>query len=281
MSDSDLQTLTDLGLILREAKVYSALLKSGSSKVSTISKLSMVARPDVYRTLNRLQELGLVEKIVATPFEFKAVPLDIGLQFLLKNKAEEYNQLKVKTKLLLREFKPNGAHKAPEIEGTQFVLIPQGAMVVNRIDEAIESAQSRVDFFLSWKNFSRAITTIFAEGAQKARSGGVRFNFVVEDPEDGGAKELATIFCRKNPAFQLRFVHTHPKTEMGIFDGKQLFIIVNPQEELPHSPVLWSNNKSLLELAQGYFDGLWLNAFKLHSLAKDVTDENILQSTQH
>lgn len=256
MADSELQTFTDLGLILREAKIYLALVKSGPSKVSTISKLSDVARPDVYRTLNKLQELGLVEKIVANPLIFKAVPLDIGLHLLLKNKAEEYNQLKVKTKLLLHEFKRNDSNKAPEIEGAQFVLIPQGAMVVKRINEAIKSAQSHVDFFLSWKEFSREITTTCTENIQKAWNRGVKFNFVVENPEDEGAKEQAIIFCRKSPACQLRFFPIHPKTEMEIFDRKELFIIVNPNEELPYSSALWSNNKSLLELARGYFNVL-------------------------
>ena len=58
----DFQILVDLGLTLLQAKVFLALLVRGTSKVTEISQVSKVSRPDVYRSLSKLQEFGLVEK---------------------------------------------------------------------------------------------------------------------------------------------------------------------------------------------------------------------------
>ena len=70
----DHQTLIDLGLTLLQAKVYLALVQSGTLKVGTIAQVSKVARPDVYRTLQKLQDLGLIEKIITKPILFRATP---------------------------------------------------------------------------------------------------------------------------------------------------------------------------------------------------------------
>jgi sugar-specific transcriptional regulator TrmB len=52
-----------------------------------IAENSKVARPDVYPTLRRLRELGLVENLIKTPPEYRAVPLKEGLNFRSKNKS--------------------------------------------------------------------------------------------------------------------------------------------------------------------------------------------------
>ena len=58
LQDNDAQLLNELGLTILEAKVYLALAKTGKTTIATISKTSKVARPDVYRTLAKLQEKG-------------------------------------------------------------------------------------------------------------------------------------------------------------------------------------------------------------------------------
>jgi sugar-specific transcriptional regulator TrmB len=66
--------------------VYTALLESGPLRVSAIAKISKVARPDVYRNLSKLQKIGLVEKIIRKPVEYRAIPMKKGLSLLLETK---------------------------------------------------------------------------------------------------------------------------------------------------------------------------------------------------
>jgi len=60
------EIFTQLGLVKNEARIYEALLKEGESSVGRISVKSGVHRRNVYDTLNRLMEKGLVAEIVDT-----------------------------------------------------------------------------------------------------------------------------------------------------------------------------------------------------------------------
>jgi len=95
------QTFIDLGLTYIQAKVYLALAKYGAAKISTLSKLSDVARPDLYRTLTRLYDLGLVVKIVQAPVHFKALPIEDALRFCLKRSIVNTRRLSSKVMLCL------------------------------------------------------------------------------------------------------------------------------------------------------------------------------------
>jgi sugar-specific transcriptional regulator TrmB len=63
MSDTTIQLLTDLGLTKTEAKIYFALGREDKT-VMDLSKEVEVARTSVYAGLEKLLEVGLVEKIV-------------------------------------------------------------------------------------------------------------------------------------------------------------------------------------------------------------------------
>jgi sugar-specific transcriptional regulator TrmB len=65
MIQDDIQTLTDLGLSLLQAKTYLNLAKLGKANVQTIAKASNVARQDIYRVMPKLQKLGLAEKFIS------------------------------------------------------------------------------------------------------------------------------------------------------------------------------------------------------------------------
>jgi hypothetical protein len=49
---------------------------------------------------------------------------------------------------------------------------------------------------------------------------------------------------------------------VSIYDGKEVLMKTSSTQGLEESHSLWSNNPSLLALAQGYFDVLWQTAKK-------------------
>jgi len=68
------ELLRELGLSLNEARVYEALLKLGTASVQAISNKSGVHRRNVYDSLNKLGEKGLVsESFVKGEKNFKAI----------------------------------------------------------------------------------------------------------------------------------------------------------------------------------------------------------------
>jgi hypothetical protein len=45
-------------------------------------------------------------------------------------------------------------------------------------------------------------------------------------------------------------------------DEKEVFIIAEPTVELSESPALWSNNSSLVNIVEDYFEILWMTALE-------------------
>jgi hypothetical protein len=104
------------------------------------------------------------------------------------------------------------------------------------------------------------IGNIFAEAAKDASDRKVKYRFIVEQAPSEVMNESGKQFWKNYSSFQVRFISQHPETVFGIYDRKELFVIIDPKLDIPGSPALWTNNPSLIALVQGYFDVLWQTA---------------------
>jgi sugar-specific transcriptional regulator TrmB len=266
---SELQTLTHLGLTSVQARVYLALAKYGPLKISSISKQSKVARPDVYRTLNVLNELGLVERIVETPVQFQAIPAEKCIELLLFKKTQEYDNLKKETEVLKNSFKLRGEPEEIQTSASRFLLIPQKAMVIKLQKEAIEASQKSIQTILSWKRFYHGVGEIFAASINNALSRKIEIKFLIEKPPTEELTEKAFEFCRKRTC-KIRFLDKTPEAIVGVYDSKKIMILVDPMVDYPGaSPALWTDNQSVVSLVKDYFETKWATAKSLpHAKSK-------------
>jgi hypothetical protein len=203
-----------------------------------------------------------MRQTIKSPKKFNASTIDKSLFTLLKSKKEEHSQLNRKLKLVLSAIKEKNLNYANIPEHYQFVFIPQKTAVINRISQAIKNAQQSVDLVLSWRRFSQSIDNVFADVTRKAWAKNVKFRFILENPGGKTAIKYAMSFCEKSSACQIKFIPAHPKTVLGIYDEKEVFISAEPKKDLADSPALWSNNPSLISLVKDYFEILWLTAME-------------------
>jgi sugar-specific transcriptional regulator TrmB len=103
------QVLIDLGLTLKQARIYLALAKHGPSRIVDLANNAKVARPDVYPILKRLRQLSIVEKIIKTPPEYKAVQMKEVLPYLLEAKTNQYERIKAQTEIRENDRRPNSS----------------------------------------------------------------------------------------------------------------------------------------------------------------------------
>lgn len=266
----EIQTLNELGLSILQARAYLALVRLGSAKVKTICKFSNVARSDLYRTLNSLQELGLVEKVIEVPFKFRAIPMDQGLVLLLKRRSEEEKRIRSKTLYLIRDFKKSGNSEFSEANDSKFVLVPSGNLFIARVKTAIDQSILGVDLMLSWKQFSQGIGDFFTENVENALSRNVKFRLIVETSEEAANSVILAQLCKNKCNFKLNFIPISPDYVFGIYDEKKAFIIVYPKTNLADSPAVWTNNQSLISLIHDYFEILWLISCERQNIEKSI-----------
>lgn len=103
LNDELIVTLKELGLTLSQAKVYAVAAKLGKAKAKDLWQESGVGRQELYRILNELSELGLVEREISTPTQFISLPLSKGSLVLLSYKRKEVRELETKTKRVMEK----------------------------------------------------------------------------------------------------------------------------------------------------------------------------------
>jgi sugar-specific transcriptional regulator TrmB len=268
------QTLIQLDLTILESRIYIALSKYQSLTTKELSKITKTSQPDVYRVLYKLHNKGLVEKIIEKPARFRAVPLEKGISYLLERKKAEHNTLLTKADLLIHTLGEENSNKKPvETLKSQFIMIPQRELIVSKIRDAIDQTEKRVDICLSWKRLFSGMTDVFLKNSERAWKRGVYFRIVAESPKGIEEQKQAIQFSKKSPFCEIRFMKGRPKTVTGIYDKKEVFIIVDPTENLFDSPALWSNNQSLITAIQEYFDLLWLTSMQNPNEKSDIISD--------
>lgn len=107
--DTVARELERFGLNSSIAKVYIALLFSGESSATKLSKLTGVHRVDMYKRLQTLVESGLSNMKLGRPSVYQAVDPDTALNSLLMSRQQELERLRNSRISLLSNLKKLGS----------------------------------------------------------------------------------------------------------------------------------------------------------------------------
>jgi len=255
MKQEDMQILKKLGLTGSQARVYLALVNLDRANARTLWKASKVARQDIYRILTELREIGILEKILEAPTEFKAVPLEDSVAILMERKAKTLFSLQKDADKLIQKFKET-ERKRTHKEEAQYVLVPEREALARRLKKAIEDSQKSIDAVSSLKAFARSFF-VLSEEFEKALKKGVKIRWIIDDPEDANSFPEVLQTLTKNPNFELKTVMYPPNVRLGIYDKRKIFMAHFPSRGALESPALWSTNISFAEIVQGFFETIW------------------------
>jgi sugar-specific transcriptional regulator TrmB len=266
LSDEDegIQTLMGLGLTFCQAKVYLALVLNESCTAKTLSRLSKVTRQDIYRIMPKLQTLGLAQKILSIPTEWKAAPIDEGLKILLERKNKQFSELKEKTTKLLGSFRESNKRTEHKEKGSEFIIVPGGETHMRWIMKRLGKVKKNNDVFVTLNIFKYML---FNESKQfkKLLENGVKFRHIIYGI-DGTKNEIELDpYLKENPNFQIKYMLNPPLASIAVFDEKEV-VFSNPTRNLLANPKLWSNNPYFVALIQEYFETQWKTAQKLPAM---------------
>jgi sugar-specific transcriptional regulator TrmB len=258
-SEERIETLTGLGLTVDEARIYLALLQTGTATAKQLAENSKIVRPDIYRIIPTLQKKGIIEILITRPTRFQAIPVARALPFLLKRKTTEQNELKKKTQELLSDLKNNHAEKDPQETDTEFAIIYGEDAIMQRLKEALLKAKIRVCAVTSQKRFSEAILEL-AKGYQKALKKGVKIRIAAEKHVTNKAAFKIVQTLSQNPNFEVRYFSAPSPEIVTIFDSREAYVTMSQVAQLAEASAIWSNNHTFITLAQTYFENKWNNS---------------------
>ena len=76
------RSLTELGLLESEAKIYAALVLLGYADVKDLLEILDVSKPRIYDRLRTLEEKGLIVQTSPRPVIYQAIAPNIALEMI-------------------------------------------------------------------------------------------------------------------------------------------------------------------------------------------------------
>jgi sugar-specific transcriptional regulator TrmB len=263
-----LQTLNQLGLTPNQGKIYLTLLHTGKTTGSIISKETGLARQEIYRILNELHTLGLIEKIINTPTEFQAIPIQEGISVLMMKKCRELEQTKEQIQSLVDEYTIVKC-TIPQKE-YKFLMIPPKTISHEARERMFQNSKETIQLISTNKRFSQGISHFFEvwENTLK-RNVVVQVIIVGDETKFKGSPRLRHL--QQYPNFNAAFTHK-PGASLLIVDKSEAIVTLEPKGDLGASPVLWTNHPEVLSIYIDYFTNLWELA-KMNPQTNDFVEE--------
>jgi sugar-specific transcriptional regulator TrmB len=257
------QILLELGLTLSQARIYVAILRlGGSSSVKEVSNVSGVARQDVYRTIAELQQLGLVEKVIATPTRFQTTPLREALSILLQTRKQKTSTLQKEADRLVSLFPEKTEEQIDGQERDHFVLLSERTALMRFIKKVVEATRKYILIITSWNDCAQWLS-ILPEAWNNAAKKGVNIRWLTGKTENANPLPEIMVAALQKPNFLLRVLSDKPKARFGICDGTGAFMAISSNPNAAESPALWTNNRAIISLMEYYFETMWKKSIKM------------------
>ena len=258
--EEDAQTLVDFGFTFNQAKIYAAITRLNSATVGSISRMAKVRREHVYRTLPKLEKMGLVERMLGTPETIKAIPVEDAFFVLIKRQKEEaeskVSALMVEAKTFLEHFKQRDWDSVPKDIGSEFSLLSEKDAVLSKMATVINNAKREIAMTASRRKLAKFMF-FFGDLLKRAMRKGVHFQVITEVPEEEDAlPRVIEESVSPGNALELRYTK-ELATQYLIADGDEMIIETSPQADFAELPSLWTNNNSLLGLTGKNFNDAW------------------------
>ncbi len=277
-SEKNVEVLLDFGLTRNQAKVYIAIAKLRLAPVGQISKVSKVRREDVYRILPKLEEMGLVEKLMGKPTKIRATPVEEALSILIKHEEDtsrkRVSALKAQTETFLKHFA-----RAPRLEMEEkphFALLSKRENIMARMLAIVKNAEKEIDIVFSRSQIMQFLHAFTEELKRIVKKGG-RVRIISELPEyEDSLPRVIEEHISPGNSIDLRYTDL-PSSHYIIVDFKETLISTTTEGNMAEHPCLWTNSDSLVGVFQGDFENLWHNSTSWKAVETTAVPEKVIR----
>ena len=252
--------LTQVGFTKTQSKIYLTLLKLKVPDAKTLSKAANVPKPEVYRTLNELQKMGLSEKHITKPIKYEATPLQFGLQILMAQKIQQCEKMQLEIKKFLRSHQ-SCQLEIPQEREYKIAMVEGRERLMQLIRHEHERVQRSVDILSTFQRWMQIIDLCHIN-YEKELDRGVKYRIVIQKnaKQNELGENVHALMARPN--FDLRLSRGPLITNAAIFDNKKATVNYFHGKPIGESPVIWTNHPSFISMCQDHFDKVWETSLK-------------------
>jgi sugar-specific transcriptional regulator TrmB len=265
-----LENLHDLGLTATQAKVYLAILKENGCTFGHLSKISNVARSEVYREVVYLEKAGLVEKTLDRPKIVKALPVKFALKTFVENRKKKLESDISNLEKVLIEFLSSNC---PSVKKTfenkrtamEFILLSSRNLILSKVKSMLDEAKEEVLI----RHLPRKLCSFleyYSDTIINALKSNVKFNIITTT--DSFSKNLANAL-QNSIGHNLRKIELRNSSSIPfgiiIIDQKHLLFETYHEDIFSEKPILYTTCPSILTTMYYNFKKDWFNIEKIES----------------
>jgi len=250
-SEENKKLLLKIGLTTSQVTVYSALLELDETNAKTLIKKAKLPSAVIYRTISELQKKGLVEKILATPYTFKATPLNLGLQILMVQQVHKCKELQREVKKFLLSNQSCLLNRPSEIE-YKIRIVEGKEKILKTMKNEHNTVQRSVYILSTLTRFLQIIDCCFEEYEQ-ALERNVTYQIIIADHKVEYSFQEFIQSLMVKPNFQLFFCSVPLICNLAVFDEQEATINYFPSKSLTESPIILTNHPSLIRMCIDHF----------------------------
>jgi sugar-specific transcriptional regulator TrmB len=231
-----------------------ALCSTGQTDAKTLAKQAKTPRQAAYRTLGELQQKGMVEKIIAIPQQYRAIPLHDGLSIMISAKAKEYASIAEKAQEFIQRYEVQA--QLEKVQDEYSISIVEGKDTVLKKIKALTQACTKeiwlCQTFQRWVQVNSSVS----DTVQDMLTKGVKYRVILEQNEGEAVfpKDLKSML--NHPNYNVR-VTDKLKINAALYDNKTGCFSVYPGKPVGETPVIVTNHPSLLIGFRDYFMNQW------------------------
>ena len=215
-------------------------------------------RQDVYKTLNELFEIGLVEKKLIKPVEFRAIPVDRCLSLMIERRKRKNHEIEELAKRIVFAS-PKKPVTIEREDSSQIILIPKKEPIAFKARDMINCAQKTICVI---SPHQKIFPWIYRDlkPLRKALARNVRIRFLTDSKWNEEQKQNYWLTQSNGHRPKIKYLPFLPKVSLGVYDSRELILELSATGGFLESEVIVTENLSLIDMAINYFQLMWSQA---------------------
>jgi sugar-specific transcriptional regulator TrmB len=252
--------LCQYGLTRNQSETYIALTRSSWSSALEVAKLTGKHHEEIYRSIDKLSELGLISVMPGRPTRYLALPPEQGLALLIELETQKVQDLKDKQIELAKKLESiRIEHKTlPEQKG--FKWIAENTLSVSTFLSAIKEARFKIALTLTARELEMVSSGNVFRALLEAQKRNVEIEILTRVTANN--RELVQNLSRQ---FTVRHRGMIP-AGLALFDQNSARLVFQSGEQDDQGPNLieiWSRNKRFVDCVISLNSELWESAMDI------------------
>jgi len=269
------QILSDSGLAEREIAVIGALSGKSNMRASEVAKELGTTRLEAYKSLEELQDIGLVSVIADRPMRFSCPRIDKAVEHLIDIRRGQLSRIERSFNEIQSSIdKSNFVQEdTQDLENPKFTILKERVRILNRLEKMAENAEEDIVLILGKFGILPIFRGNTIQSINDAAERGVRVRILAQ-------LDRRTIRFYRDIHGSIEVRHSDDLDAQGVVKDTSEVIQYLSSDENPvgkgkNDAALVIESSQFAESQRNLIEAIWEEAIPFETASKRYTEEKI------